>query len=100
MNKMAFNFWPESIHLILTISTLSHAAITGKVVGISDGDTITILDSTNTQQKIRLLGIDCPESHQDFGTQAKQITSEMVFGKTVQVITEDMTDMAERLELS
>ena len=38
-----------------------------------NGDTITVLrQSDKTQYKIRLYGIDCPESHQDFGTRAKQ----------------------------
>lgn len=36
-------------------------------------------------EKIRLYGIDCPESHQDFGTQAKRFTSDMVFGKLVEI---------------
>ena len=39
--------------------------ITGKVVGVSDGDTITVLDASNRQHKIRLDGIDAPESSQD-----------------------------------
>lgn len=73
---------------VLFLSTIAYADITGKVVGISDGDTITVLQD-NTQYKIRIFGIDCPESHQDFGTKAKQFTSEMVFGKTVKVISED-----------
>ena len=58
-------------------------------MGISDGDTITVLDDTRTQHKIRLWGIDCPESGQDFGTKAKKFTSNLVFGKTVSVISED-----------
>jgi endonuclease YncB( thermonuclease family) len=44
----------------------------GKVVGISDGDTLTLLDSANTQHKIRLSGIDTPEKAQAFGNRAKQ----------------------------
>jgi len=47
--------------------------ITGKVIGIADGDTLTVLrQNDKTQHKIRLYGIDCPESHQDFGIRAKQ----------------------------
>jgi micrococcal nuclease len=48
-----------------------------------------ITGDSKTQRKIRLCGIDCPESHQDFGTKAKQFTSDLVFGKMVQVITEN-----------
>ena len=57
---------------------------TGKVVGVHDGDTITVLRE-RTPVKIRLAGVDCPESAQPFGERAKQKTSELVFGKTVTV---------------
>jgi endonuclease YncB( thermonuclease family) len=56
----------------------------GKVVGVSDGDTITIIHR-GKGEKIRLYGIDCPEKSQAFGKRAKQFTSNMVFGKTVEV---------------
>ncbi|MEI6262359.1 MAG: thermonuclease family protein [Deltaproteobacteria bacterium] len=59
--------------------------ISGKVVSVTDGDTITVLDSSNTQHKIRIYGVDCPESHQDYGQKAKQFTSDLVFGKTVEI---------------
>lgn len=55
-----------------------------RVVGISDGDTITVLYGT-TQVKVRLNGIDCPEKRQAFGARAKQLTSDLAFGKTVTV---------------
>ena len=61
--------------------------ITGKVVAIADGDTITVLDASNRQHKIRLDGIDAPESSQDFGSRAKQSLSDLVFSKTVTVIS-------------
>ena len=54
------------------------------MVGISDGDTIEVLHEGKAE-KIRLYGIDCPEDHQDFSHKAKQFTSDMVFGKTVDV---------------
>jgi len=63
--------------------------ITGKVVGVSDGDTITVLEN-RTQHKIRLYGIDCPERRQDFGTRARQFVSDMVFGKQVRVVKHDV----------
>lgn len=76
--------------ILVTLASFSiaHASITGKVIGVSDGDTITVLQD-RTQHKIRLYGVDCPEKSQDFGRRAKQFTSNMVFGKTVQVIPED-----------
>ena len=57
----------------------------GRVVAIADGDTITILDSANTQHRIRLEGIDAPESHQAFGEQSRLSLSGMIFGKDVSV---------------
>lgn len=56
----------------------------GKVIGISDGDTITVLRKRK-QYKIRLLGIDCPEKAQAFGDKAKQLTARLAFGKKVKV---------------
>ncbi len=38
-----------------------------KVVGVHDGDTITGLDDSRTQYKIRLDAIDAPELGQPFG---------------------------------
>jgi endonuclease YncB( thermonuclease family) len=53
--------------LILFALYLSAAAqpqtFTGKVVGVRDGDTITVLDDQKRQRKIRLDGIDAPESN-------------------------------------
>ena len=74
--------------LLLALSVVSPAAqqvmtITGKVVGVADGDTITVLDATNRQHKVRFQGIDAPESNQAFGSRSKQSLSEMVFGKPI-----------------
>lgn len=64
---------------------------TGKVIKISDGDTITLLLKGNQQKKIRLAEVDCPENGQAFGKNAKQFTSAKVFGKTVSFV-ETTTD--------
>jgi endonuclease YncB( thermonuclease family) len=61
------------------------ATIEGKVVRVADGDTLTVLDDAHTQHKIRLWGIDAPESGQAFGNRAKQALGEKVFGKMVRV---------------
>jgi len=53
------------------------------VVGVSDGDTITVKDSKNQQIKVRLAGIDAPEKGQDFADRSKQNLSGLVFGKAV-----------------
>jgi endonuclease YncB( thermonuclease family) len=42
--------------------------IAGRVVGVADGDTVTVLDDRHVQHKIRLAGIDAPERSQDFGS--------------------------------
>ncbi len=83
------------LYIILIAGTLHAQTITGKVVGVADGDTITVLQN-RTQYKIRLHGIDTPEKGQDFGNRAKQFTSGMVFGKQVQVIQKD-TDRYNRV---
>ena len=70
--------------------------LTARVVRIADGDTVTVLDSTDTQHRIRLEGIDAPESHQAFGAQSKQSLSEMVFGRDVTVVYQK-TDQYGRL---
>jgi endonuclease YncB( thermonuclease family) len=62
-----------------------HYEITGKVVAIADGDTLTVLDDAKTRHKIRLAGIDAPEKKQAFGTKAREALADRVFGKTVRV---------------
>jgi endonuclease YncB( thermonuclease family) len=64
--------------------------IDGQVVGVTDGDTITVLDSQRTQHKIRLAGIDAPEKAQAFGQRSKEHLSSLVFGKLVTVETEKL----------
>src|SRR3989454_1517607 len=76
------------LSLILLPSTVAFADFSGRVVGITDGDTIKVMHNGRAE-KIRLHGIDCPEKGQPFGTKAKQFTSEMVFGKTVTVRVTD-----------
>lgn len=61
------------------------AVISGRVVGVSDGDTVTVLDAGKRQHRVRLLGIDAPEKDQDFGQASKQHLSDLVFGREVSV---------------
>jgi endonuclease YncB( thermonuclease family) len=56
-----------------------------RVVGVQDGDTLTCLDETNQQQKIRLSDIDAPEIGQDYGKASREALAGLVFGKTVEV---------------
>jgi len=56
-----------------------------KVIHVTDGDTITVLNAANEHVKIRLNGIDCPEKSQAFGNKAKQFTKNLVGGQTVTI---------------
>lgn len=60
-------------------------SIDGRVVRVSDGDTITVLTAGNRQKKIRLYGIDAPEKRQAFGEKSRQALAGFVAGKTVKV---------------
>jgi micrococcal nuclease len=78
MKKSLLVLFILSYHVII-------AQITGKVVGVHDGDTFTLLTKENVQYKVRLHGVDCPELKQDFGKVCKKYTSDVIFNKTVKV---------------
>ncbi len=61
----------------------SSCDLTGTIVSIADGDTVTVLDSNRRQHKIRLAGIDAPELGQPFGNASKRFLSSNVAGQTV-----------------
>lgn len=63
--------------------------MTGRVVSVHDGDTLTLLTDDNQQVKVRLAEIDTPESRQPFGNKARQMLADLVFQKDVSV---DVTD--------
>lgn len=69
--------------LLLLAGALNAATLQGKVIGVADGDTVTLLDAQKNQHKIRLQGIDAPEKAQAFGNKSKQSLHEMVHGKEV-----------------
>jgi len=74
--------------LLLALACTAHAeTITGRVVGVADGDTITVLDGGKVQHKIRLSGIDAPEKKQAFGNRSKESLSDLAFDKMVDVET-------------
>ena len=64
---------------------VSADTLNGKVVKITDGDTLVVLDAENTQHKIRLSGIDAPETNQPFGKRSKEALSALVAGQRVEV---------------
>ena len=75
---------PLFLGLALVASQALATDFTGRMVGVSEGDTITVL-SKDKPVRVRLHGIDYPEKRQAFGNRAKQATSKLVFGQTVTV---------------
>lgn len=79
-----------AIAIVLLFTAYAQAAkphydLTGEVVAIADGDTLTVLDTSKTQHKIRLAGIDAPEKGQAFGTKARENLAAKFFRQTVRV---------------
>jgi endonuclease YncB( thermonuclease family) len=74
--------WWAMFFLLLSASG-AHAAppFSGRVVGVHDGDTLTVLTAENASIRIRLAEIDAPELHQPFGQQSKQSLSDLCFGQ-------------------
>ena len=62
-----------------------HYELTGRVVAIADGDTLTVLDDLKAQHKIRLAAIDAPEKGQPFGTKSRENLAAKVFKQAVRV---------------
>lgn len=75
------------VALLFVAGVAFGGTIDGRVVGIADGDSITVLDDVNRKQhKIRILGIDAPErASQPFGNASKTALSALVFNRTVRV---------------
>ena len=60
------------------------AEFTGRVVGVTDGDTIKVLHDSHSET-VRLLGVDAPEKRQAYGDRARRFTAELAFDRTVTV---------------
>ena len=69
---------------LLSIILLQTAPFQAKVIGITDGDTITVLRGYE-EIRIRLAGIDCPENGAEFSSRAKRFTADLLAGKEVEV---------------
>ena len=83
---------PAHAPLILFLASLLPALaadpFTARVVRVTDGDTI-VVESPGHIFKVRLFGIDCPESKQDGGPQATWFTTDAAMDRTVTVIQHD-----------
>ena len=75
-------WFTASVFITFRAAPALTAAFAGKVVGVVDDNTITVLHN-GVRERIRLHGIDCPERHQAFGNRAKQFTSKLIFVKSV-----------------
>ena len=75
----------KCIVLMLFVFEVNAEVLNGTVVGVSDGDTITVLDKSNKEHKVRLMGVDAPEKSQAFGNEAKQALSNIIYKKVVSV---------------
>ncbi len=80
------------MHRAIALSILLFAGVssatdtlTGHVVKVTDGDTITVLDASKTQHTIRLAGIDAPERKQAFGHASRQHLASLVAGQQVHI---------------
>ena len=68
---------------LVTLATpLGATELDGTIVGVADGDTITLLDSSKTQHRIRLDGIDAPERAQPHGQRARQSLTALAHGRS------------------
>ena len=94
------NHWVSAIYCLVFALGLQGAVyaglLEGKVVSVHDGDTITLLDATQRQHKIRLAGIDAPELGQAYGRVSRQHLADQVAGRTV-VIEWSKRDKYQRL---
>lgn len=67
------------------IQAATAETITGRVVGVADGDTITVLDADKRQHRIRVAGIDAPERGQPSGFRSKESLGALVHEQPVRV---------------
>ena len=72
-----------TVFALITIHSATAAPLTGRIVSIADGDTVTLLDASLQQHKIRLSGIDAPEKRQPFGNRSRLHLGALVFGRQV-----------------
>lgn len=79
--------WLSVAAVVVALVSAWHIAgaetLQGRVVGIHDGDTVTVVDTNRQQYKIRLAGIDAPESKQAYGSRSKQNLSKWLYNRQV-----------------
>jgi endonuclease YncB( thermonuclease family) len=85
-----------SVLTLIVSATAMAGVLEGRVVAVTDGDTIKVLDTANVQHVIRLAGIDAPEKKMPFGQRSKQNLSGLVYGR-VAVVEGEKNDRFGRL---
>ena len=75
------------IIVFLSLSNCLYSQLKGRIIGVSDGDSVSLLDEKNVVFKIRLNGIDAPEKKQDFGNASKNFIGDLIYDKFVWVRT-------------
>lgn len=80
---------PAKLLSLLGLLLIGNSAYCAKVVGIADGDTLTVLEN-NKPVKIRLAYIDAPERAQAFGNRSRQSLSDLCYGKEATYIVRDI----------
>lgn len=78
---MRYGRWLGVAVLLLMAAPLQAVSVRGRIVGVSDGDTFTLLDGARVQHKIRLIGVDALEKRQAFGKKAKSALSALAYGR-------------------
>ena len=70
---LAIFLWPLSATAVEWVGT---------IVGIADGDTLTLLDGGKATHRIRIDGIDAPERTQPYGQRARQSLADLAHGRS------------------
>lgn len=83
------------IPCLLLFANVHAESLTGRVVYVADGDSITVKDASDMRHRIRLSGIDAPELRQRFGGRAKQYLFRLLFDKTFRSSMKNATSTVE-----
>ena len=84
-SAMTFLLTALALMLVLPAQGIAGERLSGLVVGISDGDTIKVLQSDRSLRRVRLAQIDAPESNQAFGARSKKALASICFGKKAEL---------------
>ena len=72
-------------YILLFYTYANSLELIGKVIKVSDGDTITLLTDDKVSHKVRLNDIDAPEKKQPFGNKSRDNLASYIAGEIVTV---------------